>query len=224
MAHSEETTGELTGLMKALRDIDLRLEELAPDEADDASDRGSHTYLLRRSLRKMRRREEARQAAILNALPACVLLLDSDGMIPSFNDAWRRLAAANSVPDPKFGLGVNYLAVCDRAVGPESAAAHRTAQGIRAVLSGATERYSEEYACSTPLGLQWYLVTATPLAGNDGAAAFAEIRKQGGRTIAESEESAVVFGMPAELINRGGASLTLPAEKIAMQIRSWVGG
>jgi len=57
--------------------------------------------------------------------------------------------------------------------------------------------------------------------GYDGADAFAEIKKQGGRTIAESESSAVVFGMPAELIERGGASLVLPSEKIAAQLISW---
>ncbi len=59
--------------------------------------------------------------------------------------------------------------------------------------------------------------------GNDGAEAFSEIKKQGGRTIAESEESSVVFGMPAELIKRGGASITLHAEKIASQINLWIG-
>lgn len=59
--------------------------------------------------------------------------------------------------------------------------------------------------------------------GYDGADAFAEIKKRGGRTIAESEASAVVFGMPAELIKRGGASVVLPAEKIARQINAWVG-
>lgn len=59
--------------------------------------------------------------------------------------------------------------------------------------------------------------------GYDGADAFAEIKKRGGRTIAESEQSAVVFGMPAELISRGGASIVLPVEKIAAQIQTWVG-
>jgi two-component system chemotaxis response regulator CheB len=60
--------------------------------------------------------------------------------------------------------------------------------------------------------------------GNDGSAAFANIKKQGGRTIAESEDSAVVFGMPAELIKCGGASVTLHAEKIARQINAWILG
>lgn len=59
--------------------------------------------------------------------------------------------------------------------------------------------------------------------GYDGADAFAEIKKRGGRTIAESEKTAVVFGMPAELIKRGGASVVLPLEKIASQIQHWTG-
>jgi two-component system, chemotaxis family, protein-glutamate methylesterase/glutaminase len=69
------------------------------------------------------------------------------------------------------------------------------------------------------------LVTAVMLTGmgDDGSESFAAIKKLGGRTIAESEQSAVVFGMPAELIRRGGATLVLPAEKIAGQLNSWAG-
>lgn len=58
--------------------------------------------------------------------------------------------------------------------------------------------------------------------GNDGAEAMAELKAAGGRTIAESEETAVVFGMPAELIKRGGASCVLPSGRIADQIRLWL--
>jgi two-component system chemotaxis response regulator CheB len=59
--------------------------------------------------------------------------------------------------------------------------------------------------------------------GYDGADAFTEIKKRGGRTIAESEATSVVFGMPAELIERGGASVVLPCTRIAAQINTWVG-
>jgi two-component system chemotaxis response regulator CheB len=57
--------------------------------------------------------------------------------------------------------------------------------------------------------------------GYDGSDSFTEIKKRGGRTIAESEESAVVFGMPRELIEKGGATLILPANKIASQLIKW---
>ncbi len=60
--------------------------------------------------------------------------------------------------------------------------------------------------------------------GYDGAEAMAELHRRGGRTIAESEESAVVFGMPRELIERGGADLILPRERIAAQLCHWVMG
>jgi len=59
--------------------------------------------------------------------------------------------------------------------------------------------------------------------GYDGADAFSEIKNRGGRTIAESEESAVVFGMPAELIERKGASVICTADKVAAQLIRWAG-
>jgi len=58
--------------------------------------------------------------------------------------------------------------------------------------------------------------------GVDGAAAMAELHARGGRTIAESEASAVVFGMPADLIRRKGADAVLPAEQVATQLVRWV--
>ncbi|MCM2475036.1 chemotaxis-specific protein-glutamate methyltransferase CheB [Rhizobium sp. CG5] len=58
--------------------------------------------------------------------------------------------------------------------------------------------------------------------GYDGAETMAELKRRGGRTIAESEETAVVFGMPKELISRGGATTVLPSGKIASHIDRWL--
>ncbi len=57
--------------------------------------------------------------------------------------------------------------------------------------------------------------------GYDGAEAMTEIFKRGGKTIAESEETAIIFGMPAELINRKGAKMILPSHRIARQLIQW---
>ncbi len=54
--------------------------------------------------------------------------------------------------------------------------------------------------------------------GDDGANGMAAIRKAGGFTIAESEESAIVFGMPQEAIKRGGADIITPCWSIAEEI------
>jgi two-component system chemotaxis response regulator CheB len=59
--------------------------------------------------------------------------------------------------------------------------------------------------------------------GSDGAETMARLRGQGGRTIAESEESAVVWGMPGELVRRGGAEIVAPLEQIADRVIDWVG-
>jgi two-component system chemotaxis response regulator CheB len=54
--------------------------------------------------------------------------------------------------------------------------------------------------------------------GNDGRDGMVEIKAQGGYTIAESEETAVVFGMPAEAIKAGAADVVLPIANIGTEI------
>jgi two-component system chemotaxis response regulator CheB len=58
--------------------------------------------------------------------------------------------------------------------------------------------------------------------GNDGAAAMASLHEQGGATIAESEETAVVWGMPGELVRAGGADWIEPLPSIADRLRRMV--
>jgi two-component system chemotaxis response regulator CheB len=54
--------------------------------------------------------------------------------------------------------------------------------------------------------------------GNDGAAAMSRLRAEGGWTLAESEESAVVWGMPGELVRAGGASEIAPLDDLARHL------
>jgi two-component system chemotaxis response regulator CheB len=58
--------------------------------------------------------------------------------------------------------------------------------------------------------------------GDDGVDALCEVHALGGRTVAESQETAVVFGMPGELIRRGGATKVLPISQIGAQLNAWV--
>ncbi|WP_109772939.1 chemotaxis-specific protein-glutamate methyltransferase CheB [Quadrisphaera granulorum] len=58
--------------------------------------------------------------------------------------------------------------------------------------------------------------------GDDGAEQFSRLHALGGRTVAESEESAVVWGMPGQLVARGGATRVLDAEQVAAQVNAWV--
>ncbi|MGZ3294370.1 MAG: chemotaxis-specific protein-glutamate methyltransferase CheB, partial [Xanthobacteraceae bacterium] len=54
--------------------------------------------------------------------------------------------------------------------------------------------------------------------GRDGADAMTRLRQGGGRTIAEAESSAIVWGMPGELVRNGGAEQVRPVEEIAEAI------
>ena len=58
--------------------------------------------------------------------------------------------------------------------------------------------------------------------GDDGAAAMTRMRCEGGRTIAEAEESAVVWGMPGELVAAGGADWIVPLPGIARRLRKLI--
>jgi two-component system chemotaxis response regulator CheB len=55
--------------------------------------------------------------------------------------------------------------------------------------------------------------------GNDGAEAMSELHNKGGKTIAEAAETAVVWGMPGELVKAGGADWIVPLPKIAERLQ-----
>ncbi|MGI2034173.1 protein-glutamate methylesterase/protein-glutamine glutaminase [Rhizobium panacihumi] len=54
--------------------------------------------------------------------------------------------------------------------------------------------------------------------GNDGAAAMTDLRSAGGHTVAEAEETAVVWGMPGELVQRGGATEVKRLDQIGQHL------
>jgi two-component system chemotaxis response regulator CheB len=58
--------------------------------------------------------------------------------------------------------------------------------------------------------------------GNDGADAMALLHERGGRTIAESQETAVVWGMPGELVKANGADCVVPLPNIAERLQTLV--
>ena len=55
--------------------------------------------------------------------------------------------------------------------------------------------------------------------GDDGAESMRTVRERGGRTIAESSESAIIFGMPAEAIKTGAVDEVLPLSAIPAALR-----
>jgi two-component system chemotaxis response regulator CheB len=60
--------------------------------------------------------------------------------------------------------------------------------------------------------------------GTDGAAGMWAIRARGGSTLAESEESCVVYGMPRAAVELGAVSEVLPLGKMAARLAAVVAG
>jgi two-component system chemotaxis response regulator CheB len=58
--------------------------------------------------------------------------------------------------------------------------------------------------------------------GSDGAASMGALRAGGGHTIAEAQDTAVVWGMPGSLVAAGGASVVLPLDAIGGHLTSLV--
>ncbi|MDO6416716.1 chemotaxis-specific protein-glutamate methyltransferase CheB [Sphingomonas sp. BIUV-7] len=59
--------------------------------------------------------------------------------------------------------------------------------------------------------------------GADGAQAMAKLAEKGGQTIAEAEESAIVWGMPGALVALGGADHVVPLDAIAARLTGLIG-
>ncbi|HEY8683676.1 MAG TPA: EAL domain-containing protein [Rhodanobacter sp.] len=155
---------EFSAAIEALYKAEQRLEALTAGEVDAVSTRDGQTFLLRSAQDHLRQSQAAKQAAILNALPVHIALLDRHGLIVSVNEAWRRSAGANVLRDGGIGTGLNYLDICDGAQGEGATEAHQVAEGIRLMLAGEVRSYSLEMPLHSPNQERWFLVTVTPLA------------------------------------------------------------
>ncbi|WP_116141874.1 protein-glutamate methylesterase/protein-glutamine glutaminase [Trinickia diaoshuihuensis] len=60
--------------------------------------------------------------------------------------------------------------------------------------------------------------------GDDGANGMLEMRTAGAATVAQNEETCVVFGMPKEAIKRGGVERTVPLQAIAQEVMRFAAG
>lgn len=163
---SSDNSREIAALIETLHKSEKRLEKLTGGEVDSVTNRDGQTLLLRHAQEQLRVSESARQDAILSALPASVVLLDSHGTILSVNEAWRQFGRANAACSTMQDVGVNYLTVCDRTLGDNADEASQAAAGIRAVLDGTANAFSFEYPCHSPEEQRWFMMTVTPLAGN----------------------------------------------------------
>ncbi|MDR5900282.1 EAL domain-containing protein [Halomonas vilamensis] len=102
--------------------------------------------------------------ALIDSLPAGIALLDAAGNIIDVNSQWRSYGVEGGNTDPRFGVGQNYLAICERAVGDVAGeGAAEVAAGLRAVLVNKRDRFTMDYPCHSPVQYRWFRLIANRL-------------------------------------------------------------
>ncbi len=119
-----------------------------------------------------RRREGDRlRQAVLDAMPAEVVVLDREGRIVAVNSGWRRFAEENGAPpELRDGIGIDYLAVCRHLQAEGPGHSETVADGLAAILNGRSAGYATQYPCHAPDRQRWFELTATPVAEGEARA------------------------------------------------------
>ncbi|HZS46320.1 MAG TPA: EAL domain-containing protein [Blastocatellia bacterium] len=103
---------------------------------------------------------EALQSAI-DGLSAHIAVLDNAGTIIMVNAAWRSFASANEFAGLSYGIGANYLTVCESASGIDAPEATVVAQGIHDILSLQRHSFQLEYPAHCPWEKRWFRLRVT---------------------------------------------------------------
>jgi PAS domain S-box-containing protein len=153
ISQCELSSGKLMTVI--LRDITERIETMKDLEVSERE---------QRSLAQV-------NVSILNALSAHIALVDANGVILSVNEAWKRFATANVLKRSDYGIGCNYITVCEQAHGDCAEEGRAVADGLRAVLAGTQKSFALVYPCHAPNEERWFQVMITPISETENAGA-----------------------------------------------------
>lgn len=85
-------------------------------------------------------------------------VLDEAGLIITVNKAWRQFADANGLAWDDYGVGRNYLEVCEFAEGDNAIEAGAALEGILEVMTNRQDEWSLEYPCHSPAERRWFFM------------------------------------------------------------------
>ncbi len=97
----------------------------------------------------------------LDSLPIHLAILNEQGVIVAVNDAWRRFGIANQYEDPNWGVGRNYLGICQEAIGAQTKDARKAAEAIQQLLCGASDSFQMKYPCHSDTEQRWFSLSLT---------------------------------------------------------------
>ncbi len=134
-----------------------------------------------------------------NLLSEQIAIVDERGIIIDVNESWRHFARQNgSLQQAEHPIGMNYLAVCERAVdqpaGEEASAARA---GIREVLDCRITEFHLEYPCHSPTQRRWMQMSVTRLESDPPVVAVShlDITRRKEAEIAQRREHGMLQGL-----------------------------
>jgi two-component system NarL family sensor kinase len=102
--------------------------------------------------------------SLIDAVTANVAILNDEGKIIAVNDAWIQFADFNELELENYGLGLNYVSVCEGLNAPEASEAR---QGVRDLLAGEPGPLRYEYQIFLTNGPIWVRVSFTRISRDD---------------------------------------------------------
>lgn len=97
----------------------------------------------------------------LDALPAQLAILNTEGEIVYTNRAWQTFGEENDYVGDSSSIGENYLGICELSDGGST---QTVTKGLRSVIGGETTEFSHEYPCHSPDERRWFTMRATRFA------------------------------------------------------------
>jgi diguanylate cyclase (GGDEF)-like protein len=113
--------------------------------------------------------QTALHSLLLDSLEEQIAVIDSEGNILYVNRAWTTFGIENGLASGSYGIGSNYLKVCNASGFSGDSLAGEAEQGLRDVLIGKRASYYFEYPCHSPSEKRWFMMRATPLQGASGS-------------------------------------------------------
>jgi signal transduction histidine kinase len=119
--------------------------------------------LIQQNKRKRAEEEATRSREVLqstiDALDARIALLDENINIIAVNESWRRFAESNGDAGDGYGVGKNYMEICQSSTDGEEAQAIK--EGLRGLVTGASSDFSLVYNCSDGGNECWFQLKAS---------------------------------------------------------------
>ena len=102
-------------------------------------------------------------AAVIDALPAAIVIIDAGGQIVALNQCWSRFGENTGTAPAKNDIGASYFDACTAFLSSSSGLADEAALGIRSVLAGTRSSFTLVCPYGASNQMRWFQLDARPL-------------------------------------------------------------